>query len=106
MHEHKFIHNIVNQVPDNSNVIGVELEVGELAGITAEHLKEHLKEETGWEVNCKVKEGKVVCKCGHIGEARVRERLHDLVICDCPKCAGEVEIVDGKDIKIVKVIYK
>jgi Zn finger protein HypA/HybF involved in hydrogenase expression len=106
MHEHIFIENIINQVPDNKKVKSVEIEIGVLVGIEPDHLKEHLEEHTGWRVFCKVVNSKVECRCGYKGEARILQRLHDLVIYDCPGCEGEPEVLQGKDIKITKVVYK
>lgn len=51
MHEHSFIQAIVSGIENKENVMGIVIEVGELAGIEAGHLKEHLVEETGWKVN-------------------------------------------------------
>ncbi len=106
MHEHTFIHAIIEPIENKENVKGVELEVGELAGITPEHLKEHLVEETGWEVKVSPRSSFIVCECGYKGPARIKQRLHDLVIFDCPKCEKIPLQADGKDIKILKVTYK
>ena len=106
MHEHHFIQHIIKDIPDKDKVIGVEIELGELAGIEEKHLKEHLIDETGWDVKIIEKKSKIKCLCGYIGAARIRQRLHDLVIYDCPECDGEPEVLEGKDIKIMKVVYK
>jgi Zn finger protein HypA/HybF involved in hydrogenase expression len=107
MHEHIFIENIIKQVPNRGNVISVEIELGELVGIDSEHLKEHLISNTGWKVLVNVKKSKVKCSCGFIGEANILQRLHDLVIYECPECGNDdVEVLEGKDIKIGKIRYK
>lgn len=107
MHEHTFIENIIEQIPDKDKVISVEIELGDLAGIEAEHLKEHLIEHTGWKVKINLVKSKIKCDCGYVGEAKVLQRLHDLVIFECPECGNdEVEVIEGKDIKIGKVVYK
>ncbi len=106
MHEHHFIENIIKQIPNHENVEIVEIEVGDLAGIEPEHLKEHLEEHTGWQVFCKVVKSKVECSCKYKGEARVLQRLHNMVIYDCPNCNNEPEVLEGKDIKIGKITYK
>jgi Zn finger protein HypA/HybF involved in hydrogenase expression len=105
MHEHHFIENIIKQVPDKEKVIGIEIELGALVGIEPEHLKEHLKEQTNWDVSVIVKKARVKCLCGFIGEPRILQRLHDLVIYDCPECGGEPEILEGNEIKIIKIKY-
>jgi Zn finger protein HypA/HybF involved in hydrogenase expression len=106
MHEHTFIQAIIEPIKNKENVKSVELEVGELAGITPSHLKEHLIDETGWEVIATEKKSNIDCECGYQGPARIKQRLHDLVIFDCPKCEKIPLQADGKDIKILKVIYK
>ena len=106
MHEHSFIEAIIHPIKDKENVVKVLLEVGELAGIEAEHLKEHLMEKTGWEVKVKKVESFVECGCGYEGRAKIRERLHDMVIFECPECGDIPEVIDGKNIKIINVYYK
>jgi len=107
MHEHTFIQSIIEQVPNNDNVTSVEIELGELVGIEKEHLKEHLAEHTGWIVNVSVKKSKIKCPCGYIGESKILQRLHDLVIYECPQCGNDnIEVLEGKDIKILRVVYK
>jgi len=105
MHEHSFIQAIIQPIENKENVKKVELELGELAGIESSHLKEHLTDETGWEVEIKEKKSEVECDCGYIGPAKIKQRLHDLVIFECPKCGNLPEVRQGKDIKILKVVY-
>ena len=124
MHEHSFIEAIVRNIEDRENVNGIVLEVGELVGIEPGHLKEHIIERFGFapkgvlpaqvasagadkvgNVEVVVKKSRVKCECGFEGEARVLERLHDLVIFECPGCGGIPEVLEGKDIKILKVVY-
>ena len=106
MHEHTFIQSIIEQVPEREKVVSIEIELGELAGIEAGHLKEHLSEETGWKVEVKIIKSKIKCPCGYAGEAKVLQRLHDIVIYECPSCENDnVNILEGKDIKIDKVRY-
>lgn len=107
MHEHSFIQSIIEQVPDKEKVVSVEIELGELVGIEAEHLKEHLIGEIGWDVKINAKKSKIKCRCGYIGEAKILQRLHDLVIYECPECENDdVEVLEGKDIKIGKAFYR
>ena len=107
MHEHSFIEAILRDVEDRENVKGIVLEAGELVGIEVEHLKEHLIEMyNDWDVEILEKDGLVKCKCGFEGRPKVLERLHDLVVFECPECGGIPEVVGGKDIKILKVVYR
>jgi Zn finger protein HypA/HybF involved in hydrogenase expression len=105
MHEHTFIEAIVRNIKDREKVKGITLEVGELVGIEAEHLKEHLQEKFDWDIKVLKKDALVKCDCGFEGRPKILERLHDLVIFECPECAEVPEILKGKDIKILKIIY-
>ncbi len=105
MHDIAFVQNIMKQVEDSENVKEIFIEVGDLSGIEADHLKEHLEEASGWKVNAVTIKSKIVCNCGYVGEAKVKERLHDLVIFSCPKCDMIPEVLDGDKIKIKKVVY-
>lgn len=105
MHEHTFIEAIVRNIEDKEKVKGITLEVGELAGIEAEHLKEHIVERFGWDVEVLEKDALVKCECGVEGKPKILEVLHDLVIFECSECGEIPEILEGKDIKIVKVVY-
>lgn len=106
MHEHHFIENIIKQIPNKENVISIEIELGELVGIEPEHLKEHLSQHTSWKVSVIVKKAKVKCLCGYVGEPNIIQRLHDIVIFDCPNCGGEPKVLEGNEIRILKVVYK
>jgi len=106
MHEHTFIEAILRNVENKDNVRGIILEAGELVGIEAGHLREHiLKRFNDWDVEVLTKKSLVRCECGFEGRAKVLERLHDFVVFECPACGEVPEIVDGKDIKIVKIVY-
>lgn len=116
MHEHSFIEAILRdaQKMASSEVAGgrwqdvkkISLEVGELAGIEAGHLKEHMEEGRNFEVEVSAKESKVECECGFDGKARVLERLHDIVVFDCPQCGGIPRVLEGNKIRILKVTYR
>ena len=105
MHEHSFIEAILRNVENRENVKGIVLEVGELVGIDPRHLKEHILERFDWDVEVIGREGKVRCECGFEGRAKVLERLHDLVVFECPECGGIPRVLEGDAIVIVKVIY-
>ena len=105
MHEHTFVEAILKDVEDLDKVKKICLEVGELVGIEAGHLKEHLEEGRSFEAEVSSKNSKVRCECGFDGRARVLERLHDLVIFECVECGGIPEVLEGDKIKILKVVY-
>jgi len=106
MHEHSFIQAILSDIVNKEQVKGISVEVGELAGIEAEHLKEHLIEETGWDIEVTTHPGVVLCDCGYKGTPVIKQRLHDMVIYECPKCKQIPQILEGQHIKIVTVRYK
>lgn len=106
MHEHTFVDSIVRDIEDRGNVKGIVLEVGELVGIELEHLKRHIEERFSWEVEISEKNALVSCECGFDGRPLILERLHYLVVFECPECGEVPEVLGGKDIKILKVIYK
>jgi len=106
MHEHTFIEAIVRNIKDKENVKEIILEVGELVGIEAGHLKEHIEERFDWKVKVLEKNALVKCECGFEGRPNILERLHDLVIFGCPECGEVPEILEGKDIKIASVVYE
>jgi len=84
MHEHTFIQAIIKDIPNKNKVEGIEIELGELVGIELEHLKEHLIDETKWDVKINKIKSKINCnECDYEGEAKIKERLHDLVIFSC-----------------------
>ena len=106
MHEQAIIDKILEPIQDKVNVIGLELQIGELVGVDPEHLQELLKERTGWNVHATSIKSKVKCYCGYQGPARIKQRLHDQVIFNCPQCGSLPRVIEGKKIKIVKIIYK
>ena len=115
MHEASFIDAVLKDIEDLAksegfsiaDVSSVVLEVGELAGIEDWHLRKHVVDRLGEGVDVEVltSESKVLCECGYSGRPRILERLHDFVIFECLRCEGIPEVIRGKDIKILKVIY-
>jgi len=106
MHEEAIINSIIKEIENQEKVKSIEIEVGELAGIEAEHLKEHLKERVDWKIEVMKKDSLIKCECGYQGKAKIEERLHDFVVFSCPKCGKTPEVLDGKDIKIKSIIYE
>ena len=106
MHEIIFANTIINQVKNKENVLGLDIELGELVGITKEELKDAIEKITGWQVNIVSKESKINCSCGYEGRAKIREKLHDLVIFHCPHCRNNTEPLEGHNIKIKKIRYR
>jgi Zn finger protein HypA/HybF involved in hydrogenase expression len=106
MHEHAIIDSVLSNLKDVGKVKEAHFEVGELAGIEPNHLKEHLKDRVKFKVVVKKKKSVVKCECGYKGPPKILEILHDMVIYECPKCGKLPRILEGKDIKITKVIKR
>jgi Zn finger protein HypA/HybF involved in hydrogenase expression len=105
MHEITFANHIINQIKDKDRVESIELEVGELAPITGRELKEAIETITGWKVIVKEMPSDVKCSCGYIGRANIREKGHDIIIYNCPKCSSLPKLIHGNKIKLNKINY-
>lgn len=105
MHEHSFIGAIVRDIENKDKIKKIVLEVGELAGIEAGHLKEHMEEVFDWDIEVLGRGSLVKCGCGFEGRARILERLHDLVVFECAVCGGVPEVLEGNNIKILSIQY-
>jgi Zn finger protein HypA/HybF involved in hydrogenase expression len=105
MHEITIANKILEQIKNKDKVKSLTLEVGELAEITPEELKETLEHLTPWQINVNETPSIVQCSCGFIGRAKITLRAHDTVLFACPKCNRLPKIKQGKDIKLIKIIY-
>lgn len=107
MHEIIFAKNIINQIPesDKDKVQSIEIEVGELAEVTPEELKQALEQLTAWQVTVKPMPSGVKCQCGYSGKANIKERGHHVVIYNCPSCGIVPRVIVGQDIKLKRVVY-
>ncbi|MBM3234053.1 hypothetical protein FJZ19_03075 [Candidatus Pacearchaeota archaeon] len=105
MHEITFANHIINQIKEKDKVESIELEVGELAQITGDELKHAIETITGWKVVVKERPSDVNCSCGYMGRANIREKGHDFIIYNCPKCSSLPKIIKGNKIKLKKINY-
>lgn len=98
----------LNKISSLDKIISVSFEVGDLAHLSAEELKETLKSRVKFKININRKKAVVKCKCGYKGEPKILDRGHHSLLFVCPECDDIPEIVDGEDIKImeIKVIDK
>ena len=104
MHDSVIAQSILKDLEKQSSVKKAYLEVGELYGIEPDHLLEHLKEVSKIEFEVKQTESEVECnQCNFKGKAKIIERMHDFVLYECPKCNGEVTVIEGDKIIIKKV---
>ncbi len=105
MHEQAYIDAILKNIDDVNGIKELVIEVGELAGIEGGHLREHIVDRFGWDVEIIKKNAVVKCECGFEGRPKIVQRLHDFVVFECSSCGDVPSVVEGEDIKIIKVIY-
>lgn len=104
MHDAVIANSILKDLNKYKNVKRAYLEVGELFGIETNHLLEHLKDVSSIKFEIKQTISKVECpNCGFKGRAKIIERMHDFVLYNCPKCDGEVKVIEGDKIILKKV---
>ncbi|MBL7054601.1 hydrogenase maturation nickel metallochaperone HypA [Candidatus Woesearchaeota archaeon] len=106
MHETAFINKITKEAEKQGNVTAVVIEIGELAGIQAEHLEEHLKEAVNWDIKIIKKDSLVICDCGFKGRPKIIEKAHDFTLFECPECKSIPKILDGDKVILKRVIVK
>jgi len=103
MHGTHIAKKIVSDALNYGNVKSIAVEVGELSGMPAKELEDLLGAIANFNVNVKEIESFVECKCGYKGRAKIKERLHDLIIFCCPKC-GKIPAVKKGDKIILKEV--
>ena len=101
MHGVHIVGEILETARKQGKVKKAIIEVGEIANIEKEHLGVHLKDWADFPCELVDKESKVGCKCGYLGKAKIKDRGHDFVVIECPKCGETPEILEGD-----KVILK
>jgi len=106
MHEAIISEQIINDAKEHGEVNYIHVEVGDLAPITPDDLRNSVQNNAGWKVDVTSKKGKVKCKCGYEGERRITAREHDLVLFECPKCKEVPRVVEGEDIVLKEVKVK
>ena len=99
MHELKIVNKIIEEAKKR-RAKSVKIEVGELAEITKEELRENLKVFSG-NISIVLKESKVKCTCGYKGRAKILEREHDFCLFNCPNCGKKPNVLEGGEIKII-----
>jgi Zn finger protein HypA/HybF involved in hydrogenase expression len=104
MHETIIAKQIIKEAEKKGNVISVLVEVGELAHIPMEELKETLTTMVNWRCDFVEKKGKIRCGCGYSGAPNVVEKGHDSTFFKCPKCGSVMpEIIDGDKIILKRI---
>jgi len=103
MHEIVFANKIIEEAKKTESVKEITVEVGELAHIPADELKEALEKLVDWELKVIETKAKVKCSCGFKGEPKIIEKGHDYTIFQCPKCGRYPEVLEGEDIILKEV---
>ena len=111
MHETTIAKKVIEDVKaktSNAQVISVEVEVGELAPITAEELKRALRLLIDWDAKVDTREALVDCSsCGYQGKPKGVMRHHDVVTWECFKCQAKMpDALQGDKILIKSVKTK
>ncbi|MBR9703694.1 hypothetical protein GOV10_06650 [Candidatus Woesearchaeota archaeon] len=103
MHEQVIAKSIIKEAQKHGKVVGIEVEVGELAHIPAHELKDALAL-TGWKLNIKEMPSVIGCECEFYGRPNIIEKGHDSTIFECPRCKAKLpRIVAGDQIVLVGV---
>ena len=104
MHETIVANDIINKAKEQGNVKAITVEVGDLAHLPANELKQTLTAMVNWKIDIIEKKAKIKCSCGYKGEPKILEKGHDSTVFVCPKCNSVPDILDGKDIILKEVI--
>ncbi|MBW2991484.1 hydrogenase maturation nickel metallochaperone HypA [Candidatus Woesearchaeota archaeon] len=106
MHETLIINNIlkkVNRQAKGKKIKSIILEVGDLAHLPAQELKDFLGKMVDFKVIVKPVKAKVKCVCGYQGEPKILVHEHDFILYECPKCGKTAKIVSGEEIVLKEI---
>lgn len=103
MHELAIINDLITEAEKRGNVKGVVVEVGDLAALEAEEIKEMLSTK-GWDIRIESKKSAVKCQCGFSGEPEISARVRDIIFFNCPQCGKIPEITYGDKIVLKEVL--
>ncbi len=104
MHEQTIAQRIIEEAEEHGEVISLTVEVGDLAHLPADEMKEVLERLTDWEIKVVPRTAIIACSCGYTGEPKILQQLHDNNIYECPKCSFSLPpILEGSDIVLLDV---
>jgi Zn finger protein HypA/HybF involved in hydrogenase expression len=108
MHEHSIASKIIKDANSYGQVESIIIEVGDLAHLPADEMKNILKEKKpNWNIKVISKKALIRCICGYEGEPKIVQQMHDHNIYECPKCSQPLpKILEGEDIIIKEVEVK
>ena len=106
MHESAIANQILEEAKKQSKgkkIKSITIEVGDLAHLPANELKDFLGTMVDFEVVVRPKKARVKCECGYEGEPKIVAHEHDFVLFECPKCGKMPTVLDGKDIILKEI---
>ncbi len=104
MHEIAIAEKIIREAKkQKQNIKAIEIEVGELEEIEAHEVEEVLQSLTKWKIKVNEKKSKIKCECGYEGRANILDKGHGYCVYNCPQCEKKPEVLEGGDIKIIKL---
>jgi Zn finger protein HypA/HybF involved in hydrogenase expression len=106
MHETIIAKKILEQARKKAKgkkIVSITLEVGELAHLPADELKEVMSSMADFKVNIKQTKAKVKCKCGYEGPPRILAHQHDFTLFECPRCKATPKVISGADIVLKEI---
>jgi Zn finger protein HypA/HybF involved in hydrogenase expression len=101
MHESIIANKILKEAKKKAKgktIKSILIEVGDLAHLPADELKEILQTLTNFEIIIKPAKAIVKCVCGYEGEPRIIVHEHDFTLFECPKCKATPKIILGEEI--------
>ena len=105
MHEQAIAAKIISDAERHGEVESLVVEVGDLAHLPAEEMREVLEKMTDWEVEVVSCAAVVKCECGYEGAPKILHRGHDNNVYECLKCGRMFpEIVSGGGILLREVV--
>jgi Zn finger protein HypA/HybF involved in hydrogenase expression len=104
MHEQTIAAKIIADAKEHGKVKSITIEVGDLAHLPADEMKDVLEKLTDWQINIVRREAVINCSCGYMGEPEILQQLHDNNIYECPECHKKMpQILEGHHIILREV---
>ncbi len=103
MHELRLAEKIMDEAKRQGATSAIRIQVGDLAEVTADEIKEVLERYAPWKVTVETVKSNVRCSCGYTGEARIIEREHDYCLFNCPRCGKRPRVIAGGEIRLIGV---
>ena len=101
MHETIIAKEILKQAKEKAKgkkIKSITIEVGELAQLPANELKEVLRAMVDFKIIVKQVKARVKCECGYEGTPRILAQHHDFTLFECPECSKQPKVLCGADI--------